>query len=144
MKKRFQEYLTKGRFEQAKRVCLNLKESEIRDLLLETAYEMESITVYGFSLYMKEYNNEVFWTKLIFDLLVNPLCIVEGSYSLALFYARKLVSYKKSVENMERILFLYNLPENIVDDEEAMEVVLEILKIEPKNRIAMEILKKFN
>lgn len=53
---------------------------------------------------------------------------VEGAYSVALFYARELMLIEKNVKNLERILFFYNIPEKLVDKEEAKYISKEILK----------------
>lgn len=69
--------------------------------------------------------------------MLNPLCFVEGAYSVALFHARELLLNTKSIENMERILFFYDIPEKLVDKEEAEIIAKEILKIEPDNKVVM-------
>ena len=72
-------------------------------------------------------------------MMLNPLCFVEGAYSAALFHARELLAMEKSVENLERVLFFYNIPEKLIEEEEAILISREILKLEPDNKIALNI-----
>ena len=48
--------------------------------------------------------------------------------------------WKRNVKNLERILFFYNIPEKLLDEKEAIYISQEILKIEPHNKIALNVL----
>ena len=71
---------------------------------------------------------------------ISPLCFIDGAYSVALFHARELLLIEKNVRNLERILFFYHIPEKLVDQEEAKYIAKKIIKEEPDNEVALEIL----
>lgn len=73
--------------------------------------------------------------------MINPLCFIEGAYSIALFHARELLKMNSSVVNMERILFFHNIPEKLVGHTEARLIANEIISVEPNNAVALEVLK---
>ena len=134
------ELLTSTRFDEAEILCKDMKVEEVADLMLKSAYETESITVYGFAMYMKERHDKKSWLNIMFDLMINPLCFIEGAYALAAVHARELIGIDESVENLEKLLFIYNSPENVISEEEAKRVATKILEIEPQNVIALEVL----
>ena len=104
MYRELSDLLTSGRFDEAEILCNDMESDEIADSMLRSAYETESITVYGFAAYMKERHDKKTWLTIMFDLLINPLCFMEGAYVLAAVHARELVSIEESIENMEKIL----------------------------------------
>ena len=112
------------------------------DIMMNIAYETESISVYGFLSYMIQKRESERWLKLVVDIMLNPLCFIEGAYSIALFYARELLSINRTAENLERILFFYNIPEKLIDEGEACYLAQELLNIEPDNKVALQIRHK--
>ncbi len=137
--KDFQLKLIQGKYEDAANLCFKMRRSKIKKTIMEIAYDTESISVYSFVQYMitKEQEN-IFWIELAIDILINPLCFIEGAYSVALFYARELLSYEKNIKNLEMILFFYNIPEKLIEKKEAEIIVNEIIKIDPDNQVVLE------
>ena len=131
--------LEKGQYIEVEEICKEMSAFDFRDILMNIAYETESINVYGFIAHMTRKKESIEWLKLSVDILLNPLCFIEGAYSLALFHARELLNIDRNVENLERILFFYNIPEKLVDDTEAYCIAEEILAIETDNKIALQI-----
>lgn len=131
--------LKQGNYTEVEKACAGLQMVKIRDVMMEIAYETESISVYGFIQHMIQKLGKEDWIRLAIDILINPLCCMEGAYSLALFHARELLKMKKSIENLERILFFYNIPEKLIDESEALCIAKEILGMEPNNKIALEV-----
>lgn len=78
---------------------------------------------------------------MVVDIMINPLCFIEGAYSVALFHSRELLIKERSVENLERIIFFYNIPEKLIDKEEVECISAEILKKEPNNEVALSVIK---
>lgn len=138
---KIKELILEGFYCDAEKVLLELNQNEQKDLIMSLAYDTESISVYSFLRYMSEKNRTQFWLELIIDVMINPLCFIEGAYSTALFHTRELLKMNSSVTNMERILFFYNIPEKLVGHTEAKLVAKEIISVEPNNVVALEILK---
>ena len=139
MSEQLKIYLLQGKYKEAEEICKNINETGIRDMLLSIAYDTENICIYSFVHYMIKKTEKVSWIQLAIDVMLNPLCFLEGAYSVALFHARELLLIKRDIENLERILFFYNIPEKLVDEREAQFVAEEILKMEPDNEVALKI-----
>ena len=134
------KYLLRGKYEEVESQLTDISETAIRDLLLNIAFETESVSVYGFVQYMSSKTRDLRWTELAIEIMINPLCHIEGAYSVALFHSREISSNDRTIDNLERILFFYDLPEKLVEKEEAHNIAREIIKTDPTNEIAMKIL----
>ena len=132
--------LEQGKYLDIEEISMEMNASMFRDILMNIAYETESINVYGFIAHMTRKAENVEWLKLAVDIMLNPLCFIEGAYSIALFHARELLSIDRNAENLERILFFYNIPERLVDKDEACCIAEELLAIESDNNVAFEII----
>ncbi len=132
--------LEQGKYLDIEEICTEMNVSKFRDILMNIAYETGGINVYGFIAHMTRKQENVEWLKLAVDIMLNPLCFIEGAYSIALFHARELLSINRNVENLERILFFYNIPERLIDEDEARCIAEEILAIESDNKVAFEII----
>ena len=127
-------YLTQGDYEKVADILS--KYNDIRDWLMRIAYETESLYIYSFTQYMYKQTGTESCIEWAIDLLLNPLCVIEGAYSVALFHARELLRKHRNVENLERILFFSDIPEKLVSNGEAISIAREILRIDPNNKAA--------
>ncbi len=137
MMENFKKNLLQGKYKEAEETCKTMDVNSIRDMVMTVAYDTENICIYGFIQYMIEKTRKASWIELAIDVMLNPLCFIEGAYSVALFHARELLLIEKNVNNLERIIFFYNIPEKLVDEEEAKCIAKEILKVEPDNKVAL-------
>lgn len=135
----FKSNLLQGKYKEAEEICKGMDTNNIRDMIMTIAYDTENMCVYCFIQYMIKRTGKISWIELAIDVMLNPLCFIEGAYSVALFHARELLLIEKNVRNLERIIFFYNIPEKLVDEEEAKYISKEILKIEPHNEVALGI-----
>ena len=133
----FKMKLLQGKYKAAEEICQSMDVNSIRDMIMNIAYDTENICVYCFIQYMIKRTGKASWIELAIDIMLNPLCFIEGAYSVALFHARELLLIEKNVKNLERIIFFYNIPEKLVDEEEAKYISKEILKEEPDNEVAL-------
>lgn len=133
----FKMNLLKGIYKEAEEICKTMDENSIKDMVMTVAYDTENICVYSFIQYMIAKTRKASWIELAIDVMLNPLCFIEGAYSVALFHARELLAIEKSIKNLERILFFYCIPEKLVNEEEAKCISKEILKVEPNNEVAL-------
>lgn len=135
----FKVNLLQGKYKEAEEICKIMDMNSIRDMVMTVAYDIENICIYSFIRYMIEKTGKASWIELAIDVMLNPLCFIEGAYSVALFHTRELLLIEKNVTNLERIIFFYNIPEKLVDEEEAKCIAREILKVEPDNEVALGI-----
>lgn len=131
--------LARGEYIALEKSIEGMDKIKLRDVMMDIAYETESVNVYGFLSYMMRKHENEEWLKLAVDILLNPLCFMEGAYSVALFHARELLSINRNAENLEKLLFFYNIPEKLIEKEEAYFLAEELLNIEPDNKVALQI-----
>ena len=124
--------LEQGQYLEVEEIYKEVGANYFRDILMNIAYEFVSYII------QKQENAE--WINLAVDIMLNPLCFIEGAYSIALFHARELLSIDRNAENLERILFFYNIPERMIDEEEARCIAEELLAIESNNKVAFQII----
>lgn len=139
MEKRITMNLLNGKYSEVEKICKNIDIIMIRDIMLNIAYDTENICVYSFIQYMIKKTGDKNWISLAKDLMLNSFCHVEGAYSVALFHARELLELERNVENLESLLFFYNMPEKLLGEDEAQYLAKEILKLEPDNKVALAI-----
>lgn len=141
----FKMNILQGKYLAAEEICQSMNDNSVRDMIMTIAYDTENICVYCFVQYMIRKTGKVSWIELAIDIMLNPLCFIEGAYSVALFHSRELLLIEKNVRNLERIIFFYNMPEKLVDEEEIKYISKEILKEEPDNEVALGVqMSKFN
>ena len=126
MSEKLKMNLLQGKYKDAEKICEGVAINDLRDIIIKIAYETESICVYSFVNYMIQKTKEIGWIELAIDIMINPLCFLEGAYSVALFHARELLHIEKSIKNLDRILFFYNIPEKLIDEEEVNYLIKEI------------------
>ena len=73
-----------GEYQEIEQICRNQTEAEIRDLMMNVAYDTENLSVYGFIQYMIRRTENANWIKLAVDIMLNPFSFMEGAYSVAL------------------------------------------------------------
>ena len=110
--------LLQGKYQEAEDICKSMDDNSLRDMIMTIAYDTENISVYCFIQYMIQRTGKASWVELAIDIMLNPLCFIEGAYSVALFHTRELLLIEKNVRNLERIIFFYNIPEKLVDEED--------------------------
>ena len=135
------ELINSGKYKECEIICRNLTFTEIKDDFLKRAYDTSSFSLYSFVLYMDTKTEDSRWLDLAFSLIIGPLCFIEGAYSVGLFHARELVRRNFCVKNLEQLLFFYTIPEKLINRDEALEIANQILKIEPSNQVALQIIR---
>lgn len=77
-------------------------------------------------------------------LMSGPLCFYKDAYSVGLFHARKLLALDpNNYKNKEFLLLFHDIPERLIQKEEAIKLAQDILEIEPSNFVAHRILRKY-
>ena len=131
-------YLQNAEFEKAANFLRQVNNVKIKEMLLTIAYESESIVCIGFSSYMFQISNNYFWYDCIVSLLLNPLCFIEGSYSLAYHYSKETLKHERSEDNLVQMLFFNEIPEKLLADAEALSIAKEVIALNPNNEVAQK------
>lgn len=70
--------LLQGKYKQVEEMFKNMSENSIRDMIMTIAYDTENMCVYAFTQYMIARTGNISWIELAIDVMLNPLCFVEG------------------------------------------------------------------
>ncbi|MCU4798047.1 hypothetical protein OB971_23820 [Bacillus cereus] len=144
MLKKLENLITSADFEEVEKLFKNNNFEEFPEEILYVTYENSSITKYSFINYllMKKESSDLH--NLAFDLLVNPLCHIEGAYHSALYHAKKSVELTKeeNVDSLLQLLFLHSVPDKLISDTKAIEICNKILELDASNEIAKETIKE--
>jgi tetratricopeptide (TPR) repeat protein len=82
---------------------------------------------------------DVSFASMIF---ATSLCHFNQAYELAYKLAKKAVSLDpNNIQNLEWLLFFYNLPDKIMDKQELKTILINILSLDKKNKKAIEFSK---
>ena len=136
MKERLFTALRNNEYEFVKTELARKSLVEQKELLLEYSYTFESIDILGFLDFLQENGWEekhiLLWRESI---LVNALCHIEGAYALGLYCAQKLYQLDANIINLKGLLFYNEIPEKLISDEKAQEIMKEILQKDSKTLI---------
>jgi len=144
MTNKLNEFIIKGNFEEAKEMTNELSYSELDGELMGMAFEDSSITSYAFimSLLVEEENVELH--EMAFRLMAIPLSYLNGAYYAALYHARRCVELtdRQDIRYLSNLLFLHQIPEKVVSEEEAYDTAKRMLALDPDHVVAKEFLNK--
>ncbi|MDE7122007.1 MAG: hypothetical protein K2O42_07595 [Oscillospiraceae bacterium] len=82
--------IEQGNYEQAELLIKNRTDEDLSDAILNFEYETEDISVLGFLIYMSDKTHKEFWNDIMIVLLLHVFNDMEGAYSLAYRYAKKM------------------------------------------------------
>ena len=128
-------------FKQAEIIFMEMSSEEQREIIEEMAYNTESMIVYAFVQYVNEKNESVVFHEIVFAILTNALCHIEGAYQIALFHNQRLLELvPNSVKYLEWMLSFYDV--KVIDKEKALSVINEILEIDSDNMLGKRMLER--
>jgi len=144
MLKNLEQLILSGNFKEAEALYHEMDFQQFDDEIIVSAYDNCNILYYTFLHYLLMKEESVELHNLAFTLLIVPLVPIEGAYHCALYHALRAVELtnEQDVGDLELILFLYEVPDQVVSDEKALETCHKILALEPSNEIAKSLLKK--
>lgn len=143
MKEELKKLIILGKIKEAKDIFKIIDYYEARDVILSIGYETESIIIYSFVCSMLNEGESAKLHYLASEILVNPLCFLSGAYNAALYHARRAVELEPDdISFKEYLLLFYNIPEKLIDKEEAIEISREVIKKNQNSKVALEILNQ--
>ncbi|MEC4620102.1 hypothetical protein VST04_18540 [Bacillus paranthracis] len=144
MLKKLENLITSADFEEAEKSFTNNSFKDFSEEMLYVTYENSSITNYSFINYllMKKESSDLH--DLSFDLLVNPLCHIDGAYHSALYHATRSVELtnEENVDSLLQLLFLHSVPDKLISDKKTIAICNKILALDASNKIAKETIKE--
>lgn len=143
MSNNFKEFILEGKFYEAKNFARNLSLEELDGELTEIAFDKPSMSIYTFVIGLIVEEEKIELHEIAFDMLVNPLCHIEGAYYAALYHARRCIEMadqNELAEYLSYLLFLHDVPEKVVSEDEALATAKRILELDSNNEVAKEFL----
>ncbi len=153
--------LIQGDYETAARFCTD---RDLSGKLVGMACDTDSLCVYSFTRYMYENTGEMKWLEIAETIAEIAMCWMEGGYSVALFHHRERLAREQTYASQKQLqqgnllkrtaaqdriykvwkglLFFWEIPEKLVDDEEALEIASVVVRKEPQNDLALRVFKR--
>lgn len=144
MQEQITKYVLNGDFEALKQLMSESDFMEFEEAYISSAHEVESMMFYTFILDMIKNDETSELHDLAFLLLVYPLSDTKGALDSAYYHAQTSINLTegKEVKSLLQMLLLYAVPEPVISDSKAMKVAKQILKLDPNNSVARNILKE--
>lgn len=137
MEREIERNLVNGNFKEVDRLLENVP---INDTLIEIGYRTENLIVYTYITYRiteAKPIERVFWHLLADSILEHCFNFIEGGYLSALYHIRKAEEIEpENPRVLEALLYIYGLPEQLIDETEAYSIANRLLQIEPDNKSA--------
>lgn len=132
-----------GEFCRAAEILKPLSEEEITKLVIRIGYETVNLNVYTLILYILLFEQKAFWHFLIANLFLVSLCDMEGAYYLGLFHLRRAIEFEpNNIAYKQFLIAFHNTPDVVVSQNEAILIAHEILRVDPNNQSANDIIKQ--
>lgn len=137
------KHVLNGEFESVKSLMSEADFMEFEEAYISSAHEAESMMFYTCILDMlkKEETSEMH--DLAFLLLVYPLSDTKGALDSAYYHAESSIKLTdgKEVKSLLQMLLLHAVPEPVISDKKAFDISRQILKLDPSNSVARNVLK---
>ncbi|QLK85444.1 hypothetical protein [Staphylococcus sp. 17KM0847] len=144
MKDLIKNHVLNGEFESVKNLMAATDFLEFEEAFISSAHEQESVMYYTCLLDMikEEETSEIH--DLAFLLLVYPLSDVAGALDAAYYHAKASIELTKGqeVKSLLQMLLLHAIPEPVISDKQAFNTSKQILKLDPNNKVARNVLKE--
>ncbi|SNZ11580.1 hypothetical protein SAMN05421503_2090 [Terribacillus aidingensis] len=143
MSNNLKDLILEGKFEEAKIVSKHLSFEELDGELTDIAFTRPSMSIYTFIVSLLIENEKIEFHEIAFEMLVNPLCHIEGAHHAALYHARRcieLADQQELAEYLSYLLFLHEVPDKVINDDEALATAKKILELDSDNDVAKEFL----
>lgn len=144
MKELIQKHVLNGEFESVYRLMSQTDFMEFEEAYISSAHEVESIMFYTCILDMMKVEETAEMHDLAFLLLVYPLSELQGALDSAYYHAESSIKLTdgKEVKSLLQMLLLHAVPEPVISDKKALEISRQILKLDPTNSVARNVLKE--
>ena len=144
MKELIQKHVLNGEFESVYRLMSQTDFMEFEEAYISSAHEVESIMFYTCILDMMKTEETAEMHDLAFLLLVYPLSELQGALDSAYYHAESSIKLTdgKEVKSLLQMLLLHAVPEPVISDKKGLEISRQILKLDPTNSVARNVLKE--
>ncbi|MFP7493417.1 hypothetical protein SFC66_06465 [Terribacillus saccharophilus] len=141
MNEKLKDLILAGECEKAQEITDNLTYDELDALLTDIAFSEHSLAVYTFTQHLLLQDETIQLHEMAFELLVHPLCHLPGAYFSALYHARRCITLAEPEElkhYLTYLLFLHEVPDKVVGEQEALAAAKRILELNPNSEVAQK------
>ncbi|UXR71948.1 MULTISPECIES: hypothetical protein [unclassified Staphylococcus] len=144
MKDLIKNHVLNGEFESVKHLMAATEFLEFEEAFISSAHDEESVMYYTCLLDMIKERETSEIHDLAFLLLVYPLSEVPGALDAAYYHAEASIELTngQEVKSLLQMLLLHAIPEPVISDKQAFNTAKQILKLDPNNKVARNILKE--
>ncbi|ARJ17030.1 hypothetical protein SHJJP8905_000201 [Staphylococcus lugdunensis] len=144
MQEQIKNLVLNGNFDAVRELMSEADYLEFEEAYISSAHEVESMMFYTCILDMIKDEETAELHDLAFLLLVYPLSEAEGALNSAYYHAQASIQLTegKEVKSLLQMLLLHAIPEPVISDAKALKVAKQILKLDPSNSVARNILKE--
>ena len=138
--KTLKELILRGDFGKARLLLSQCEKDSLETVLFEIGCDEENICAYAFVSCLIQCNENVEYHCLASELLNIAFPHLKGAYQTSLYHLRRAIELDPSdLSLVEGLLFFYELPEKLISEEEARNIVDEALKKNPESPIARSV-----
>lgn len=145
MEEKLIKYFYIGDYESIDKLLENIEITKQKDILEKIALKTESLSIYtyiNYRIFKNQDKDIVYLHQIAIEILIT-LCFIEGAYSSAFYHAKQILKLQpENVKNLEQLLFFYEIPETLLNENEAIAISKKILEFDKKNVVARRILNK--
>lgn len=144
MKDLIKGHILSGEFDTAYRLMSEVDFLEFEEHFISAAHEEESTMFYTFILDSIKKEETIELHDLAFLLHVYPYSEHDGAFYSAYYHAERsmILTEYKEVKSLLQMLLLHAIPEPLLSDKQAFDISKQILKIDPDNKVARNIMKE--
>ncbi len=133
-----------GNFLEAKILLDSINFETLRDILFTIGYDNQSICSYGFICFLLMENETVQYHFLASELLNFAFPHLVGGYATSLYHIRRTIELEPhNFELQANLLFFNEIPDKLINDEEAEKIARIVLLNQPNNPIALNFISSF-
>lgn len=132
-----------GKFDDARTLIINFSTNELSEVLCVIADDTKSIIVYTFICYLLIDKELPKYHIIAAEILSVPLFSIPGAYNTALYHVKRALELDPdNIYYKESLLFFYSIPDRLISRDEALEIAREIIKVDPTNVVALDIISE--
>ena len=134
---KIRELITENKFGDLEDLFYKTTPEVFQESLLDITFDNKNLVAYSLICMLLIKNETAQFHCFAAELLIHPLCIIEGAYASALYHVKKAIELDPGdICLKELLLFFHEVPDQLIGAEEARRIANEILKEKPDSKCA--------